>query len=1589
MSSIDTRVVEMKFDNAQFGRGVDSTLKQLQALNKGLKLDGASKGLNDIASSAKRFSLGNISSAIESVKSKFSAMSVVAITALATIANKAVSAGAQFTKSFTFGPIIDGFKEYELKMGSIQTILANTSKHGTTLKQVTATLDELNHYADKTIYNFGDMTRNIGLFTNAGIGIKDATAMIKGFSNEAASSGVSAQGAAAAAYQLSQALSSGKITLMDWKSLTNVGMGSANMKDGIIQIATAMDTFKGKTTTAKSAAKDFNGSLKTGWLTADVMQNYLKIQAGELSDAQMKSLGLTGKQITAFKKQAKIAQDAATKVRTASQLVGTIREAVGSGWTETFELLVGDFNQATKLWTGVSDVLGKMINNSAKARNNLIKGWAKMGGRTAAIDAIKNTFDALIAAVKPIHDAFREIFPKTTSKELYDITTAIRDFTAKLKMGADTADKVKRTFAGVFAILGIGWEVIKQVAKTLAHLFGVATKGSGSFLDVTASVGDFLVKLHDAIKNGEGLSKFFSGLGAVLAVPIRLIQAIGGFIADMFTGFDSDKVTSGLDAVKDRLNPLKNLTKGLSDVWSHLGDVFGSIGDTLQPAADAIGKAIQGIVSAISDAFANADYSQAFDAINTGLLAGLVLILKKFFKNFGGINAPGSGMMDAIKGVFGGLTNSLKTMQTTLKAATLLAIAGALGILTASVVALSMIDSKALTKALGALTVMFTQLMGAMAVFNKIVKSGTLAKLAPAAAGMILMSVAILILTSAVKKLAQLDWTGLAKGLIGTTVLIGALVLASKGMGKNAGGMIRAGAGLILLAVAIKILVSAVQDLSGLNWSELAKGLTGIAGLLLALGLFTRFAKANKGGLLSGAGIVLLAVGIKLLASAVKDFAGFSWTELGKGLAGMAGGLVLVAGALKMIPPSSVISAAAVLLVASSLGMIADAIGQMGKNDMATIGKGLLGLGGALVVIAGALALLPPSTLLSAAAIFVVASSLGMIAKALGTMGDMTWGEIAKGLVALAGSLVIIAGAMALMTSALAGAAALLVVTAALKLLVPVLISLAAMTWGEIAKGLITLAAAFAVIGLAGLVLGPLVPVLLGLGVAIGLLGVALLAAGVGVLAFAMAFTLFAAAGAAGAAVLIAIVKSLLALIPYAVKQIGLGVIALAKAIIRAAPQVTKAIIVVLNSLLKAIATMTPKIANTLLKLVVKLLKIITRYVPKLAAAGVKLMVALLKAIEKHIPKIVNAAANLMVKFLNALAKALPRVIKAGVNIITSILRGISNNLGRIIRAGTNLIVKFINGISNAMGRIVKAGTNLIVKFINGVSNGLGRIVTAGTNMIVRFIRGISNSLGRIIRAGTDLIVKFMKGISNAVPRLVREGISAVTKTINGIARAIRNGSAGLRAAGRNLASAIISGMTGGLSDGAGRVIDKARSMASSAVSAVKSALSIFSPSRVFRRLGQYSSEGMALGIEDYTSHVEKSSTSVARSAVTAMSKTISEIPGLLKDNMDLQPTITPVLDLSNVKKAATEIGGIMVSEPLKVTGAYSQAKDVSARYTDNQTASAQAALASGNSDILSFTQNNYSPKALSNAEIYRQTKNQISTVKGALAKKP
>jgi len=1070
MSSIDSRIVTMKFDNKQFQEGAATTMSVLDKLKSALGFSGGSKGLDEVQASANRMNFGHIEGGINSVSAKFIALSTVAITALSNIASKAMAVGTSVAKSLTIDPIKTGFAEYELKMGSIQTIMAGS---GESLSTVNKYLQELNAYSDKTIYSFKDMTSNIGKFTNAGVSLKDSVGAIQGIANVAARSGANAEEASRAMYNFAQSLSAGSVKLLDWKSIELANMATKEFKTELLNSAVAAGTltkgadgmYKTLKGTPVTATKGFNESLSEQWLTSKALVKTLKDYSDTSTDI--------GKKATA----------AASDVKTFSQMMDTMKESAGSGWAESSELIFGNFEEAKKLWTGVNEVLGGMISDSAETRNKVLSDWNALGGRTVLFEGIKNAFTALMAVIKPIKKAFRQFFPAKTGFDLMNLTVAFRDFTEKLIIGKDTAKDLKNTFKGVFAIFSIIKMVVGGVIKTFMGLFDSVAGGSGGFLEFTAGIGKWLVKVERAIRTGQDLTQFFNGLGKVLQVPITVIKELIKFVGKLFNGAGSGDGSALQTMVNNISNPLKALP-----------GLFGRVGESLQPMVDKFIEIFGTIGEKMADSFSGENFDRILSMVNTGLFGGLVLMVKKFLAGGGIFGQSGiKNMFDSVATTFGALTGQMQAMQKNVKADTMMKIAAAVGILTLSIVALSLIDSDKLVKAMSAIGVSFGMLLGAMTVLDKVGKSGGFIKMPFITASMISFSIAILILTAAVKNLSELSWAELGKGLSGVAGLMVILAAAVKPLSANASGMIRA-----------------------------------------------------------GVGIMALSVGLKILATVVKDFAEMSWGDIGKGLAGVAGSLTVLAGAMRMLPAKGMIGTAiSVGILAASLKLMATAIEDFAAIPTADIVKGLVGIAGTLAIVAGAMRLMPKNLLLTAAGLILVSIALLGISKAVQTMGGMSWEEMSNGLKGLGLAMLILVAGLNAMNGTLMGSAALLVAAGALAILTPILMTLGKMPWGDIVKGLAAIAGVFVILGVAGLLLTPLTPVIVLLGAAILALGAGLALAGVGALAFVTAFSMLVGLGAAATIVIGSMLATIISAIPAALKAFAEGIVMFAATIAR------------------------------------------------------------------------------------------------------------------------------------------------------------------------------------------------------------------------------------------------------------------------------------------------------------------------------------------------------------------------------------------------------------------------------------------------------
>ena len=589
-SSILSRLkgIFQKADNHQ---GFTNSIKSIDGLNA--KASGIN--LNPLT--------GAFSRAADSVKGSLNAMDVAMGIVMGNMMQKAISFGAKFFK----GPI-DGLNEYNEKLGSVQTIMTNTEweipDQSKRMRMTSKTLEDLNEYADKTIYSFKDMTKNIGTFTAAGVGLEDSAVAIKGISNLAAASGSNTQQASTAMYQLSQALASGKVGLQDWNSVVNAGMGGKLFQDRLTEMAEKMGH-------ARDMTKSFRDSLKDGWLTSEVLINTLK----EFSvDEQM--------------------LNAATQIKSFGQLVDTVQEAIGSGWATSWEYLFGGYEEAKGLWTEVGKIVGDYFDDAqgtyhdaildmdrslGNFRNAVLKTWKDLGGQASFFNIIKNSFEIVFKALTRFREGYRSAFGdfKTVGQSLYNVTKAIENFTEKLaksKVLFLLATNAGRLFGNVISlIMSMFGRFISGFTK-----FGTGTMG---FIAAINSVVSVLANFFSALRFNTNLMSGMQSLGASLANVFKTVSAVVNILVTAFVRLFGGINT--LNSVSNSLGWFKTLAGWIEKATGAIANFASALSLSLMTgkSLESQGIKITGVFKAIGTAI----------TFVAGLLKGFVGIISKVF----------------------------------------------------------------------------------------------------------------------------------------------------------------------------------------------------------------------------------------------------------------------------------------------------------------------------------------------------------------------------------------------------------------------------------------------------------------------------------------------------------------------------------------------------------------------------------------------------------------------------------------------------------------------------------------------------------------------------------------------------------------------------------------------------------------------------------------------------------------------------------------------------------------------------------------------------------------------------------------------
>lgn len=1242
--TVDERVVEMRFDNKQFESNVQTSLSTIGKLKQSLDLRGASKGLENVSAAAKTCNLSGLTGAVETVQAKFSALEVMAVTALANITNSAVNAGKRLISALTIEPVRSGFEEYETQINAIQTILANTESKGSTLQDVNQALDELNHYADLTIYNFTEMTRNIGTFTAAGVDLETSVSAIKGIANLAAVSGSTSQQASTAMYQLSQALAAGTVKLQDWNSVVNAGMGGQVFQDALKETARVHGIAIDQMITDEGS---FRETLSKGWLTAEVLTETLSKFTGDLTESQLKQMGYTDEQIASIIKMGQTANDAATKVKTLSQLFDTLKEAAQSRWTQTWELIIGDFDQAKELFTGISDSVSNMLNASADRRNNLLEGalsnnwekliskineagietktfeeqlketatshgldvealieqygslekvfrsgaastdilkeavnslrsgmvdlssvsreldmWStgddvkkvqealqkqgldigqtgvdgilgpatqsaikafqelkgieptgivdestlnalkeatsetknltgnidklidgidKLGGREKLIESFKNIFKTLGDVVKPVKEAFNEVFPPTTSKQLSKLIDKFKSFTDGLKISDETSDKLKRTFKGVFSAVDLLKKGFSSIISPIGKFLGSGGLNGiiDGLLNITASVGDFLTSLNESGNVSEFLSKLsdgifdtFRGIAGVIDPALEKVESLGDVFSVVKTTI-CNAATNIFDAVKNVFSWIKeNVSAG--DIFAGLasGGIF------------AVAKKLSGVLSTIKEG-----------------IEGL------FEKKTSKIAKQFSDLLNGVK-------DAISSFTTGIKVASLIGIAAAIAILSVALNSIAKIDSDKVVTSLSAIGVMLGELSGTLFVITKVLSKNGSKGLIKAGASMVLIAAAVKVLADAMVKMADLSWEKIGKGL---TAMGGGLLELSAAMKIINGAKVSLSTSVAMLALAksCRMLGDALAKFSVFSWDEIGRGLSAMGGALAEMmASLSVLSKAGGfGALLGGTGMLIAVQSLDEISENLERLGNLSWEQIKRGLAAMGGAFGEFTASLGILSAvggfGSLLGGTGLLVAVQSLDEISENLERLGALSWDEIGKGLAAMGGALGELTASLGILSAvggfGSLLGATGILIAVQALEPIAIALSNIGSLSWEEIGKGLAGMGGALAEFTAALSVLSlsggfGSLLGGTAVLIAAQSLEPIAATLSEIGAMDWDEIAKGLVGMGGALTEVGVVSALVGNLG----GLGSLIGSASLTLGVQGLGELANAL-----------------------------------------------------------------------------------------------------------------------------------------------------------------------------------------------------------------------------------------------------------------------------------------------------------------------------------------------------------------------------------------------------------------------------------------------------------------------------------------------------
>jgi tape measure domain-containing protein len=1433
---------------------------------------------------------------LSSLTDKMSLFGLMGFHIMDDLAQSAVRLGERIVSALSIDGMKDGFMEYELKMDNVKTLMNQT---GRGIGDVNSALDELNEYSDKTIYNFAQMTSNAALFAGATGDLDMSTKMVRGMANLAAYNGVSNEKAQRGMYMMSQAMNAGKIQLYQWRSMQSSSMANKKTEQDIIETARQMGIAIDDIIAKRGS---FRESLQDGWFTSKVwlaqMEKYTsaeKTQAEVIADMAKYGITIGEEQATAIIKQAQAMEKAATEVTTFSKLMDTTTEAIGSGWAQTFQLIIGDYEQAKKLWTSISNVLSGAINNISEHRNKLLEMWQKAGGRDMLISALGRWAQNVYSVLEPIGEAFRKFWPQMDDHSSWDLMNLTRGF-SKLVDAAKPSEALINQISGAFENF---FGIIHGVQDALLKLFqfddisgpftvlddilviviGTFRELLGIIRGVVESIADMGPKgqqLHDSFK------PFFEALHRV-AEGFRKGQGLQAF-KNFFGEFDKinmwapkmekvETVIKNISKVFSTLKPLLislsalggiNLIKNFGEVMSKgFGKFFGWL-DPLGRANKTITETKDAIVNSAKDISKNVKASMF---VGLGVFAaGLGLLMWGVGQLAQGKNVVKAGLTTiGLLISFIAIAKSLKKsdfVQVTAFATFAAAMGKGINNLGKGLKTISEIPEEDVFRAFEVVAL----LMASLAATSRIMQGGALNK--EAGLAFMGMAFAIRILTKSLITLSVLDPAGLGVAIVAIAAVLFELAAAAKAlenvkMGKTAGSMILFGVALIEMAAALKLLSTIPLENMGVALFGLAVALGEVAAFMLVMqsaGAFKTIAQAFGIVMLSAA-LIELSLALKLLSSIPIESMGVALFGLAVAL-GEVAAFSLIMGDAKMLKLGG-----SMILLSTALIGLSVALKILSTISLEDMGTALVGLGGALLELSVAMTIMRGSlTLQAGASILMVGLAMVTLAASLKVLSTINPERVGSSLILLGGAMAILVASMVAMSGV---TPALFAFAASMATLAFVIVAVTALL-STLATNFDTLHKAFADFDFA----------------------------------------------------------------------------AWAKSVAEGLPEAVKGFMGMIDGVLMGFAEKLPEFIHAGANVVVNFLIGLTAELPRVVDAGFKFIITFIQSmadgLDQNGPQLIAALNGFVMSLANFLlmwvadlcsrlwewinSEAFGQAMATIGQFISGIISGFFNWLGEMFVAGSELINQVISGMAQHIYEAWSKGGELVQGVLDGINSFFTDLWNKGGEIVQKILDGIKekidsvgNFFGDIFGnlfggnqdtsgaqdSGGQQVEAMAQGMESKQGDVEKASETVVNK---GVEKASQIGTQEAPEAGENFSHGIANGIESGSS--MGWIEAAARRAARRAKDAAKRELDERSPSKEGEKIGAFFSVGMANGVTNMAKSVYDASGRMAAKLVST-AQMISDRASEVINNQNLTPKVTPVLDLSEYKNASEFQNGV------------------------------------------------------------------------------